>query len=1172
MRGRYQAVSLKFSYTSLMKEAYIPGAELTQRQAYSTLNTAHSLSNERFVMDSTPKENRLNLSNERKTVPMPPDSSPEQGLAVVLAKRIAENQDQAGVEVHKILEQLGYGKNSGIQKDKKTMDAKVSAPAESGNHGYDVLMKQKAEDDYSRMYPRVPENQADQEFFEKVHGEREVAQFHPDLKDLALVSKEFPYGDVVEAPDITDGTILSRLAKIQRNLNNELSETEGIKDILKAAPDFNDLLDKGVSPDQVKKGIAYLNRLREIYGQRHSEDQEDKRFRGFSLQWTDMRDIKDDGPIAWMDGQFDILYDLAVKGEILDSPQVRALEGKFNEAVGYLLLVGTPIEEVVEVQNNYNIRTSLIFARASIDRRNLEGVQGSVVRLKTNGLFTALSFNEGRAGAMLNRLADMVNNMRVSEGGFVKEHGHATNREQQHLDNKMVNMSRDRLILEQFNLAIHAETGIYRPRYEAVKASMLKSLVENSKQNPNEDEALMKALEARAEDKARANLMREIRRDVNVAYDVYGVTQMQAVEASRGKRIYEQPYTIFTDPKSFMDFLNIEEFLTNKWGSLQHEQEIFLRQMKLDMVQNEASGVDIKDLDIFQKEELGTRMFKELFTVPDFYSSGWRMRGMMDQIERVQKYSLENQRLFDYFKASAGKKAPGEVEGLRIVTGDSPRNRKDRAAFESLTGKISELRESIADMSPADKTRKIAEYERQVLADKELDDDEKKQKIDQYARVLNLRKNLSPTQKDKSIHDFLRNKLTLEERSLYIDRVIANPSALWQEAKTNAGEFALFMQLKRAGTGNEKKRLESAGIWKKIQKYRPEEMIRIARERKGSVGDTHGLDEIDAIFTKYGIQSEDKLDFSGNKVTIRAHDVFRRDYAPVLAMIREKAYKGTPPQQVDFRSISEADKAEINKALDGIWVNKGSLPADSLKSLLAEMDLYIKNTNLTHELTHSSEYEDLYARTVKSDDVLLDQLENVPDNMPEGGVSSFWAAEGMGDALVRNYNDIAAAQKAGGALVSFLKTEGKDEYRKYALEFAHHVADYNGTEGAAKALRYTYGSFLLMAEQDYLVDILGVGKLGRFATSDIERIFGAGVSPMTREELLKEMDHIRGHLTSGDHSDPEKYYQNLMNELSINGFDRFRDKSATLGIYLVFLLLLGSSLAAGAAAFKEASK
>lgn len=1135
-----------------MKEQFVSSSELTRRQPYSTLNTAHSLPNERFIMDSAPKENRPKFSSEHRNQSRPQAFSPELELAHIIAERVARNEDQAAAESRRVLDEMG---------------AKVS---DSGGHPFDALMKQKAENPLPNINPVPSEHPDDKALREKMIQAPKDAQLHPDLKDVALITPEFPYGDTLDAPDITDPDIRSRLVQIQRNLNTELAETEGIKDVLKAAPDFNKLIDTGVDPEQVKKGLAYLKRFRNLYEVRHKTDQEDKRFRGFSLQWKDMKDIDEMGPAPWLDGQFDILYDLAEKGgELLDSPQVRAIEAKFNEAVGYLLLEGKPIEQVVEIQNKYNIQTSLFFMSASVGRRNLEGIQGSAVRLKTEGLFTALSFNGGRVGSMLNRMADMVNVARVSEGGFVEDHDHhVTTLERQHLDNKMVNVVKGKLIAEQFNLAVYAKAGSYADRYEILKDRMRRELKVPAGE----------PLGSESEKQAQEYLRREIRGNVNVAHDAYLVTQMQAIEASKGRRIEKHPYAFFTDPKGIFDFLNIEEFLTNKWGTLNHEQMLFLRQIKLDLAMHDSKKGSIKGMTRAQLVELGTRKFKELFTVPDFYSSGWRIEGIRDHIARLQEYHLQNDRLSAYVGGVDDSKL-GLTDDGGIPESLTPGQRRDNDVLQSLQDKINTIREDVKDLSPDDKRRMIAAKNTLIDNDVSMEDDLKEVAKEEYRLEIMNRVNLTPDQKKKRYLDFIKNNLTLDERNMYVDRTINSDDKITINlaAKRNAGEFALFLALKAAGPDSAMR--EAA--WKKIQKYKPEEMIRFVRERKGLMGEVEELRIVDKIFTAQGINGDTKTDFNGNKLSIHAADVFRRDYLPAISMIREAAFREVPPRQIDFRDLDKPENAQykeqINKALKGVWTpdaaRPGELPTDMLIKLYKGMDKYISEKKITKQFISSTEYEDLGARVQKSDDLLLDQLEVVPENMAAGNVSSYWTSEAAGDALVRNYNDIKNAQEAGGHLVKFLTTEGsKDEFLKAATAFAHSVKEYNGWEGAAKAMRFTFGSYLLMAEQDYGIDILGVGKIGRLATSDLQRILGQGVDSITREQMLNIMDHIRGHLTTNDHDDPEKYYNELMNQLGVDGLSRLKDKSTSAVIYLAFLFLLGTSLAAGTAAFKEASK
>lgn len=891
------------------------------------------------------------------------------------------------------------------------------------------------------------------------------------------------------------------------NLKLEYPEAGGSRALQRALEDLF-RIDAPIEQLRIaRENIELMRRGTEEAGQRGeagaAQDEYDADidhgFTSFVLQGNDREKIRNQGGLIWLDEQFDNLYRLAKSGELLDSPQVQAIQNKFNDAYSYLQYLqengGNSItdDSITELLTTYGIRTNLIFARASVDRRNLEGIQGSVQRLRATGMLTALSLDEGRAGVMFNRMIQMVNDTRIREGTFeYDKHGNIVS-ERQHLTNEIVNTIRQDLQKEQFQLAIKG-VGAFADKYNVL-------LGPDGANDPAKVAQAKKLLEI------------HIVRAVNVAYDVYGVSQQQAVTAARGRGLDENSsYRWFSDSQSIFDMFNIEEFLTNKWGTFNHAQMEFLKRIKLDLARHEAKGVDTSKMTEDQLEELGTRLFRDLFAVPDFFSSSWRIQGTLDQIQEVELYHAYNAKIAEDILQGAN----------RFRSGSEPE---------------SELKAKVE----AERVRIEAEINGENLSNVQKEN-KRKELWNKY---------------------LISKEFSLNDRELYLSRFNFNPAqktVIALAAKEKAEGLALFMRVKAADGKNSTEVAENrTAAWEKIKDLRPEEIIKLVRERKGKIGEFSQLDEIDKIFKDRGILDEHRTDDSGRDVKIRAHDVFRRDYLPVLSIIREEALHSSPPQAVNFKNLSPEQKAKINQALRKDE-NDGFDYADRVKLLYEDMGGFIDRKGIVKRFVTSSEYEDLYTRVLNVDDTILEQLEVLPENMGEKKlrVSEHWSAENGADALFRTFGDLAAGQQAGNKLVAFFEVEGvKDEYSKLALEFAHFIKQYNGLDGAAKGFRYTFGSYLLVAEQNYLADLTGLGKLPfRLNSSDIEKIFGHGVEPQTREELLKTMDHIRGHLETNDHSDPEKYYNQLVALLGVDTFNMGKDRAITIGIYAILLMLL----------------
>jgi len=372
--------------------------------------------------------------------------------------------------------------------------------------------------------------------------------------------------------------------------------------------------------------------------------------------------------------------------------------------------------------------------------------------------------------------------------------------------------------------------------------------------------------------------------------------------------------------------------------------------------------------------------------------------------------------------------------------------------------------------------------------------------------------------------------------------------------KEKAKDFGLFLRLKAPGDGSYKNYEGKKGedrkeVWGRIAQYRPEEIIRLFRERS-----ENDLNPLYAQFKDEGIEN---------------YDMFKEKYGSVMRALKEKGYRDE--KLVDFANLSPEQIAEIDKALG---VGEGQ----RLVTLSNDMQRFITDKDLITELVVNTKFEDIYTRTLLVDDALLDKLEQ-PEDKDIAPLSKKYSSEQGGDALVRIWNDTANAAKAGAALVGFIKTEDDKGREEKAIEFAEATSQYNGQAARAKCVRFTIGTLLNLAKKSYFWDVVGLEKLPfRLPMSEIEKLYGPQAKPISRGELREKLDHLRAILTANldketeddmrkspeerakllhhRKENAEKMYKDLEQLYEITTFDVLKRRGFSLLLYLLVLAVV----------------
>jgi hypothetical protein len=352
--------------------------------------------------------------------------------------------------------------------------------------------------------------------------------------------------------------------------------------------------------------------------------------------------------------------------------------------------------------------------------------------------------------------------------------------------------------------------------------------------------------------------------------------------------------------------------------------------------------------------------------------------------------------------------------------------------------------------------------------------------------------------------------------------------------KDKAGDFALFMRLRLTGQDQYvKSDTERREIFAKIWEFRPEEIIRLFRERKNMrVRDLYS--QMIKIDGGLALTSEEESANQNGEVgrnrDLTTYDKFKQKYGAVIGLLRQEGYNrkkdgSWSPIQINLSALDDEQKKTVNEIL-------GADGAQKLMDLSKAMQDYIKDPKtgrsiLINDLLTDNKFADVYTRSIIIDDALLDKIEDEkPDVAGKEGVSKVGyipfsrlvGEAGAGnDTLTRSYKDTDNAIKAGNTLIKFIKEENLEKKTQAALEFASLASEYNGlgAKGQAECVRYTIGTYMNLSKTSLVWDVIGVDSLPfRIPASEAQKIFGIQADATGRDELRTQLDHLRGFLAT----------------------------------------------------------
>jgi hypothetical protein len=872
-------------------------------------------------------------------------------------------------------------------------------------------------------------------------------------------------GAPVDNSGISDPAIAAEMEAMNNALEVELQPSLNI--LSEALNNISRLTvnpaEKQIAIDRIKQR---LNKEREVVGKTQAREQEyrDVTYRfGLSLMKEEM-DALMTTPMEWLNGQFDHVYSLAEEGQELNSPLIQNTQNKISYAID-LINASNP-EHLKGFIAESTVRLHLLQMRTAIGYKDMDQVKGAAGQLRAHGLLLGMKLEDGKVGAMFNRFQDKLEETRLWSNT------------RHHVMLEDVLTVQKTLINEQMTLAENGKGSfgdlsniVKHPEYQADLMSATKDEAMTDLKIKKDEKEITEALKSgkltdaektdlntKLEKLKRIKDIKKVHADITrimrTAYDVFVSSQRMGVVVSRGKYLLKGSNRYRSDPIGPLNAYNMEDLTIDRFDQYSSEQEEFVARIKLDMADNYLKQMDKKgikmpenwkDLSRQQKIDLGKRLFRDLFAVPDYFSSGWRIEAVIQALEqRFESSYLENDKVPDDVLKKLG---PEEVKGKS--------------------------------------KRQIAKL----------------------------------------------------------------------AAKKKAEDFALFMRLRFIGQDqyvkedDVKKREEILG---KIKTYRPEEIIRLFRERdnkkvagfeKNNVKVNSLYDEMisldnDLLLTPEEVSANLSEDGGGRGRDLTVYDKFKRKYGAVIGLLRQEGYDykengNWSPIQINFSELNDPSsnnevtalrnkqKETINKFLGD---DKG---AEKLMKLTEAMQKFIDKNALIKDLISDNKFADIYTRSIIIDDALLDKIEDEkPDTSDKSGVlgvgyvpfSKMVGESGAGnDTYTRSWNDTDNAIKAGNTLIEFVKEENLEKKTEAALKFASLASAYNGlgAKGQAECVRYTIGTYLNLAKLYNAWDIVGLESLPfRIPASEAQKIFGVQADAKSRDELRVQLDHLRGFLAT----------------------------------------------------------
>lgn len=893
----------------------------------------------------------------------------------------------------------------------------------------------------------------------------------------------------------TDLNLKNVVEELRRAIANNTVTPELLRDLYHRVGVLHDN-GRLTNPDE---GVTLLSQLTK-WSQQMDTGIERERI-GFYLLDFDKKSIQDN-PIAWLDSQFDEVYGTARSGEELSSIQIQHVQQKVGDASSYVaalknfhlreqnLAEANKWKAVSELYTEvYATRIHTLVARGAMDSRKTEELLRAYMQLRAHGLFHTLGLDDSNTRLMTNRMAEILEDMRLRDGGDEKR-----------VLPEMVARLETQVHEEQMKLA-KKNIGYY-----SVDQRIKEEAEKLKKKHPDKTDAQIEEL---ARPLAEERVSNEIRRGVRTAYDWLIASQRRAVIVARGSMPPDSVPRYISDPINMLNVFNFEEFLINKWQLLTAPQSEVLRHIKLayaDYFLRKERGIENpeKKYDEFYREELGKRLVRDMFNISDYFSSSWRIGNMAIQLEKVMEYRIATAR---------------ELTVLRAEIANLPFSHKKKIEIEKDIVEGRDVSESYIDQNGVPRTFEEKGWTKDDVTGHingltEAQKQEAKNRASEFALFMRLTKQ-GNEEASMGTRRLIWEKIAKYRPDEIVRLFVERPSSTRQGGRDQELR-ALYAQL-HAFSGGEVSDYHS---FKTKYGY----VLSYVRERGFRQAIPEQVDfanlrpEYRDMINKMKRGDGDDTDYA-----LRVENMFRA--------MQQHVHTPNTQERRDMQHLLEQATSldeEINNALaQENFREVERLKKRKREEKLAEKAIAHEKNNM-HDMIHTllvdDRFEDVYKRTISIEDGLLPELEDIPKNSGIVAWGDVATAEGGNDSLVRSASDQGDSINATNALVKFLRAETLEERIKAAQEFGTSVSNYNGQEDKAKGLAFTVGTFLkLSMPNNLLLKIFEVNELPfEMPTSEIQRILGPHAKTLNQNQLRSAVNQLREWFTHAATLESEK--------------------------------------------------
>lgn len=450
--------------------------------------------------------------------------------------------------------------------------------------------------------------------------------------------REIERPDSIDTNEISDSILQSIAEDINQAITSEkfLRDRELLGDLAK------DIQDRVLQqPGLAEQARQLEDRLRGMEGMINAYEKSVKAGTRDTLRLyltTDDFERLEADPMAWIREELDKIYELSAEGQELDSQLLRDAQQRQGIASRYLVKINASKDLSRKFDTEFLTKLNVMYARSTVQQKNMEGIQTLATKLTTHGILDTLSFEEGMVGMMHNRIQELYDDVRVR----LEEH-HITSEEHSRIQSK---------VIDEFTALISRD----------------KSLADKIIGNGN-------VSEFRKNEQIRNAVVRAVR----TGYDHFVASQREAVIVARGEALPTEADLegIIADPSQLFNIFNYEQLLIEKYKLLNHEQQEYfdalkrryaesvlyskkkpIREFVQERLKSDPSLKNHKNVREAALIAYGTELMRDLLAVNDFYSSGWRIEKFTTQINEIMRYKTaeakfanENRQEYDRLRA-----------------------------------------------------------------------------------------------------------------------------------------------------------------------------------------------------------------------------------------------------------------------------------------------------------------------------------------------------------------------------------------------------------------------------------------------------------------------------------------------------------------------------------------